>query len=144
MRCAEDYVRFCCRWVLDHCQDDLAFIVKMYDKGAVERLEQVRGQGGWPRRRQRGASRFARRVLGPAGGRVAARCPPPPACRHASAPSPSRLTAPARPAPSRPQVASSPFARCSYTEAIEKLEAAVKGGRKFENAVGAQGGCFTG
>jgi hypothetical protein len=42
MRCAEDYVRFCCRWVLDHCEADLAFITKMYDKGAKERLEQVR------------------------------------------------------------------------------------------------------
>jgi len=44
MRCAEDYVRFCCRWVLDHCQDDLAFIGKMYDPTALARLEQV---GGW-------------------------------------------------------------------------------------------------
>lgn len=37
------------------------------------------------------------------------------------------------------QVAASPFARCSYTEAVEKLEEAVKGGRKFENAVRRQG-----
>ena len=72
MRCAEDYVRFCCRWVLDHCAADLAFITKMYDAGAVARLEQV---------------------------------------------------------------ASTPFARCSYTDAIAKLEAAVAGGRKFENPV---------
>ncbi|KIZ00208.1 asparaginyl-tRNA synthetase [Monoraphidium neglectum] len=72
MRCAEDYVRFCCRWVLDHCEADLAFITKMYDKGAKERLEQVAG---------------------------------------------------------------SSFARCSYTEAIEKLEEAIKGGRKFDNPV---------
>ncbi|KAI8475840.1 MAG: hypothetical protein J3K34DRAFT_16650 [Monoraphidium minutum] len=72
MRCAEDYVRYCCRWVLDHCGADLAFITKMYDAGARDRLEQV---------------------------------------------------------------ASSPFARCSYTEAIEKLEAAIKGGRKFDNPV---------
>lgn len=44
MRCAEDYVRFCCRWVLDRCRADLDFIVKMYDKGAVERLEQARAR----------------------------------------------------------------------------------------------------
>lgn len=44
--------------------------------------------------------------------------------------------APTRPRPAAaPQVAGSPFARCSYTEAIEKLEAAVAGGRKFDNAV---------
>lgn len=29
------------RYLLDHCKPDLEFIVKMVDKGAVERLEQV-------------------------------------------------------------------------------------------------------
>jgi aspartyl/asparaginyl-tRNA synthetase len=33
------------------------------------------------------------------------------------------------------QVASSPFKRCSYTEAISLLEKAVAGGKKFEHAV---------
>lgn len=52
MRCAEDYVRFCCRWVLDRCRDDLEFLVKMYDKTALERLEKVSQAwtlrpGGW-------------------------------------------------------------------------------------------------
>ncbi len=32
---------FPCRYLLDHCKPDLEFIVKMVDKGAVERLEQV-------------------------------------------------------------------------------------------------------
>lgn len=32
-------------------------------------------------------------------------------------------------------VASTPFERISYTEAVELLEEAVKGGRKFENKV---------
>lgn len=33
------------------------------------------------------------------------------------------------------QVASSPFMRCSYTEAIKMLEEAVAKGKKFEHAV---------
>lgn len=41
MQCAEDYVRYCCRHLLDHCQGDLAFVTSMIDKTAVERLEQV-------------------------------------------------------------------------------------------------------
>lgn len=72
MRCAEDYVRYCCRFLLDNCRQDLEFIVKMIDKTAIERLEQV---------------------------------------------------------------ANTPFGRCSYTEAIERLEKAVAGGKKFEYPV---------
>jgi len=72
MVCAEDYVRFCCRFLLDNCRSDLEFIAKMVDKTAIDRLEQV---------------------------------------------------------------ASSSFKRCSYTEAIELLEKAVAGGKKFEHAV---------
>lgn len=41
MRCAEEYVQFCCRFLLDNCRDDLEFISKMYDKEAIERLEKV-------------------------------------------------------------------------------------------------------
>ena len=67
MQCAEDYVRFCCRFVLDNCRPDLEFITKMIDSEAISRLEQV---------------------------------------------------------------ASTPFMRLSYTEAIEKLEEVVKEGKK--------------
>jgi asparaginyl-tRNA synthetase len=67
MQCAEDYVRFCCRFVLDNCRPDLEFITKMIDSEAINRLEQV---------------------------------------------------------------ASTPFMRLSYTEAIEKLEEVVKEGKK--------------
>ena len=42
MRCAEDYVRYCCKFLLDNCQGDLEFITKMIDKTAVARLQQVR------------------------------------------------------------------------------------------------------
>ena len=37
----EDFIKYCVRWALDHCQDDLAFLNKMIDKGLIERLEGV-------------------------------------------------------------------------------------------------------
>jgi asparaginyl-tRNA synthetase len=77
MRCAEDYVRYCCQFLLDNCPADLAFMEKMVDKACLERL------------------------------------------RH---------------------VAASPFARCSYTEAIELLQKAQAGGKVFENKVRKGGG----
>ncbi|GJP29115.1 hypothetical protein CLOM_g2407 [Closterium sp. NIES-68] len=72
MKCAEDYVRFLCQWLLDNCRDDMQFMTKMFDKTALDRLAHV---------------------------------------------------------------ATSPFARVTYTEAIELLQQAIKGGKKFENAV---------
>lgn len=41
MRCAEDYVRFCCKHLLETCKPDLDFIAKMIDPSCIERLEQV-------------------------------------------------------------------------------------------------------
>lgn len=41
MQCAEDYVRFCCRRVLERCPDDMDFINKRIDKTAKARLELV-------------------------------------------------------------------------------------------------------
>lgn len=41
MQCAEDYVRYCCSHLLTHCREDMEFINKMIDKGAIARLEQV-------------------------------------------------------------------------------------------------------
>ncbi|CAL5224923.1 g7691 [Coccomyxa viridis] len=69
MNCAEDYVRYCCKYLLETCPRDMEFMTKMVDKGAMERLRMV---------------------------------------------------------------ASTPFERCTYTRAIELLEEAVKGGKKFE------------
>ena len=37
----EDFIKYCVRWALDHCKDDLEFLNKMIDKGLVERLEGV-------------------------------------------------------------------------------------------------------
>lgn len=41
MRCAEDYVRFCCKHLLEHSMEDLQFINKMIDSTAIARLQQV-------------------------------------------------------------------------------------------------------
>lgn len=41
MNCAEDYVKFLCKWLLEHCLDDMEFMAKMYDKTAVDRLRHV-------------------------------------------------------------------------------------------------------
>ena len=37
----EDFIKYCGRWALDHCKDDLEFLNKMIDKGLIERLEGV-------------------------------------------------------------------------------------------------------
>ncbi len=41
MDLAEDFIKYCVRWALDHCQDDLAFLNKMIDKTLLERLHFV-------------------------------------------------------------------------------------------------------
>ncbi len=37
----EDFIKFCVKWALDNCKDDLAFLNKMIDKTLIERLEGV-------------------------------------------------------------------------------------------------------
>ncbi len=37
----EDFIKYCVRWALEHCQDDLEFLNKMIDKTLIERLEGV-------------------------------------------------------------------------------------------------------
>ncbi|KAK9861825.1 hypothetical protein WJX84_011032 [Apatococcus fuscideae] len=41
MRCAEDYVQHCCRYLLERSRGDLKFIVEQIDKTAIQRLEHV-------------------------------------------------------------------------------------------------------
>ncbi len=41
MDLAEDFIKYCVRWALDNCQDDLAFLNKMVDKTLLERLHFV-------------------------------------------------------------------------------------------------------
>ena len=37
----EDFIKYCVRWALDNCKDDLEFLNKMVDKGLIARLEGV-------------------------------------------------------------------------------------------------------
>jgi len=37
----EDFIKYCVRWALDNCKDDLAFLNQMIDKTLIERLEGV-------------------------------------------------------------------------------------------------------
>ncbi len=37
----EDFVKYCVRWALEHCADDLEFLNNMIDKGLIERLKSV-------------------------------------------------------------------------------------------------------
>ncbi|MDE7378382.1 MAG: asparagine--tRNA ligase [Paraprevotella sp.] len=41
MDLAEDFIKYCVRWALENCQDDLAFLNKMIDKTLLERLNFV-------------------------------------------------------------------------------------------------------
>lgn len=37
----EDFIKYCVKWALDHCKDDLAFLNQMIDKSLIERLEGI-------------------------------------------------------------------------------------------------------
>ena len=37
----EEFIKYCIRWALDHCMDDLEFLNKMVDNGLIERLKGV-------------------------------------------------------------------------------------------------------
>ncbi len=41
MDLAEEFVKYCIRYVLDHCRDDIEFLAEHYDRGLIERLEFV-------------------------------------------------------------------------------------------------------
>ncbi|MDR2041509.1 MAG: asparagine--tRNA ligase [Tannerella sp.] len=41
MQLAEDFIKYCVQWALDHCPDDLRFLSEMFDKGLMERLNFV-------------------------------------------------------------------------------------------------------
>lgn len=41
MQLAEDFVKYCIKYALDNCRDDIEFLASMYDKELVERLESV-------------------------------------------------------------------------------------------------------
>ncbi|MBO5553200.1 MAG: asparagine--tRNA ligase, partial [Paludibacteraceae bacterium] len=37
----EDFIKYCVRWALEHCMDDLEFLNQYVDKGLIERLRSV-------------------------------------------------------------------------------------------------------
>ncbi len=37
----EEFIKYCVRWALNHCADDLQFLNNMIDKGLIERLKSV-------------------------------------------------------------------------------------------------------
>lgn len=37
----EDFIKYCVRWALEHCQDDLEFLNQYVDKGLIARLQSV-------------------------------------------------------------------------------------------------------
>ena len=37
----EEFIKYCVRWALDHCADDIQFLNNMIDKGLIERLKSV-------------------------------------------------------------------------------------------------------
>ncbi len=37
----EDFIKYCVRWALDNCKDDLEFLNQYVDKGLIQRLESV-------------------------------------------------------------------------------------------------------
>ncbi len=41
MECAESYLKFCIRYLLEHCPQDLAFFDQFIEKGLIQRLEHV-------------------------------------------------------------------------------------------------------
>lgn len=41
MQLAEEFIKYCIRWALDNCMDDIRFLNDMFDKGLVERLQSV-------------------------------------------------------------------------------------------------------
>ncbi len=41
MQLAEDFIKYCVRWALDNCMDDIRFLNNMFDKELIERLNFV-------------------------------------------------------------------------------------------------------
>ena len=41
MDLAEDFLKYLMQYALDHCQDDLEFLNKMYDNELIDRLKGV-------------------------------------------------------------------------------------------------------
>lgn len=44
MQLAEDFIKYCLQWALDHCADDIQFLNDMFDKELIDRLHFVLNQ----------------------------------------------------------------------------------------------------
>jgi asparaginyl-tRNA synthetase len=41
MDLAEEFIKYCVQWALDHCMEDISFLNKMVDKELIERLQSI-------------------------------------------------------------------------------------------------------
>ena len=41
MDLAEEFIKYCVQWALDHCMEDITFLNNMIDKGLIERLRSI-------------------------------------------------------------------------------------------------------
>ncbi|KAA6337298.1 Asparagine--tRNA ligase [termite gut metagenome] len=41
MQLAEDFIKYCLQWALDHCKDDIQFLNDLFDKELIDRLNAV-------------------------------------------------------------------------------------------------------
>ena len=41
MDLAEEFIKYCVQWALDHCMEDITFLNNMFDKGLIERLRSI-------------------------------------------------------------------------------------------------------
>lgn len=41
MKCADDYFKFLCKWILEDCSKDLEFVSKRIDMTCIDRLQSV-------------------------------------------------------------------------------------------------------
>jgi asparaginyl-tRNA synthetase len=123
MNCAEDYVRFCIRHLLEHCMEDMEFITKMIDKDALARCRQV-VETPFKRISYVATPTLGRvvQVLGKGrGGEEAGRSSRPPS-------SASRIW-------QHRVLQAVPHTSRRYTEAIQLLEEHIAKGKVFENPV---------
>jgi len=44
MQLAEDFIKYCVKWALDHCMEDIKFLNDMFDKELIDRLHSVLGK----------------------------------------------------------------------------------------------------
>ncbi|KAL3725051.1 hypothetical protein ACJRO7_030115 [Eucalyptus globulus] len=41
MKCAENFLKFSCKWIMDNCAEDFQFVAKRIDKACIDRLQSI-------------------------------------------------------------------------------------------------------